>query len=574
MKQWRSILVGLCLCLAVSGCSPAKSSPDWMARGRRAMVASDSAYASQAGLELLRAGGNAFDAAAAVSFALAVTRPQSTGLGGGGFTIARLARNGQIVVSDFRETAPAASDGQMYVRAAEQDPAGPEPSRYGYLAVGVPGLLAGRVQMLERQGSKSLAEVLAPAIRLAREGFAVDEHYVKACASVLKVYDKYPALKDTCGYVYRQHLRNGDLPRPGDRLVQPELARLLEAIAAGGADVFYRGPVAQAIDEAMRQHGGLVRTADLAGYRLARARQPIVVPYREFTVVSMPPSSSGGIALTQTLNILETFDLGAIHRRDPAQAQHLIVEAMKHAFADRARYLGDADFVKVPTALLTSKVYARQLAAIIDPQSPRTLEAYGVPQIPDDTGTSHFCVVDGWGNCVVSTETVNDSFGSLAAVDEWGLILNNQMDDFTAQPGQPNLYGLIQSERNQVQAGKRPLSSMTPTLVLRQGRPVLLLGASGGPRIISSVLNVLLGVTDFGMGLEEAMLAGRIHHQWRPDEIYFDSPPPAELAQNLSRRGHRISDKTRTGIVQAIMIGPEGLQGASDPRKGGRPAGD
>ncbi|MFQ5490170.1 MAG: gamma-glutamyltransferase [Phycisphaerae bacterium] len=565
---------GVWACLLLAGCATARPSPEWISTGRRVMVASDSVCASQAGLEVLRAGGNAFDAAAAVSFALAVVRPQSTGLGGGGFTLARLARSGQMVVSDSRETAPGTADGGMFERAVQGDPDGPDPSRYGYLAVAVPGLLAGRVRMLERYGSMSLADVLAPAIRLARAGFAVDEHYVEACTSVLKVYERYPTLKESCGYVYRTHLRGGALRRPGDRLVQPALARLLEAIAAGGVDVFYRGPVADAIDQKMREYGGVVRKVDLAGYRLAKSRRPIEVSYRDYTVVAMPPPSSGGIALAESLNILETFDLGGIYRRDPVQAGHLIIEAMKHAFADRARHLGDADYVKVPTGLLTSKAYAQQLASIIDRQHPRTLEAYGVPQLPEDGGTSHFCVVDGWGNCVVSTETINTSFGSLAGVEEWGLILNNEMDDFTARPGEANAYGLIQAERNRVEAGKRPLSSMTPTMVLRDGEPFLLLGASGGPRIISSVLNVLLDVTDFGMSLEAAMQASRVHHQWRPDRVYFDAPPAAKLAEGLAGRGHRISAEPRTGIVQAIMFGPDGLIGASDPRKGGQPAGD
>jgi gamma-glutamyltranspeptidase/glutathione hydrolase len=537
------------------------------------MVASDSIYASQAGLEILRAGGNAFDAAAAVSFALAVVRPQSTGLGGGGFMLARLGSDGSFTVLDFRETAPAAATADMFERAVRQDPDAPPPSLYGHSAVCVPGVLAGRVRMLESFGTRSLPEVLAPAIRLAREGFAVDDHYCDACQTVLGYYRQYPQLTKSCEYVYRVHLRNGDLPRPGDRLVQPELACLLETIAARGPDVFYRGPVASALEREMQAGGGILRASDLAEYQVVENRRPIVSTYRDYTIVSMPPPSSGGICLVEALNILERFDLPATWRRDPAAANHLVIEAMKHAFADRARWLGDSDFVSVPAGLLTSKVYASQLAAAIDGGKCQEIDTYGADVIPDDAGTSHFCIVDRWGNAVVSTETINTSFGSLAAVGQWGLILNNEMDDFSARPGRVNAYGLTQSQRNAVASGKRPLSSMSPTIVLDGREPYVLLGGSGGPRIISSVLNVLLGVTDFGLSLEEAMLRPRVHHQWRPDEVFFDGDPPPRLAAALRTRGQRISDQRRSGIVQGILIDQGQLIGAADPRKGGAPAG-
>lgn len=567
----RLSLVVLALAISLAaGCTPARP---WVATGTQGMVASDSLYASQAGVQVLRAGGNAFDAAAAVSFALAVARPESTGLGGGGFLIARLAGDGRIVLLDFRETAPAGAKPDMYVEAGRDDPAGPPPSRYGHLAVAVPGLLAGRVQMLEAYGTRSLAEVIAPAIRLAHEGFEVDQHYVKACAGVLERYREYPRLVDSCGYVYQVHLREGVLRRPGDRLVQPELARLLEAIATEEAEFFYRGPVAAAIEREMRAHGGVVRAGDLAAYRVTANRQPIVSTYRGYTVIGMPPPSSGGICLAQTLNILETVDLPGIWQRDPSLGQHYVIEALKHAFADRARWLGDSDFTAVPVRLLTSKTYARQLARGIAPLRCQDVDTYGADVIPDDAGTSHFCVVDRWGNYLVSTETINTSFGSLAAVGEWGLILNNEMDDFAAEPGRGNAYGLVQSARNAVAPGKRPLSSMSPTIVLRNDQPYLLLGASGGPRIISSVLNVLLGVTDFGRSLPQATEALRVHHQWRPDEVFWDRSPPDPLVRDLTARGHRGSKQRRTGMVQAILVDGAGLIGTSDPRKGGVPLG-
>ncbi len=569
------LALGMMLAVVLTGGVTVSAGPPWIATGRQAMVAADSLYASQAGVEILRAGGNAFDAAAAVSFALAVVRPESTGLGGGGFTIAWIAGSGQIVVSDFRETAPAAATPDMFSQARSRNPVGPTPSRYGHLAVAVPGLLAGRVQMLERFGTGSLADVLAPAIRLARDGFPVDQHYVEACATALATYRSHPSLVDSCGYVYRTHLREGRLRSPGERLVQPELARLLEAIAAEGPDHFHRGPVAAAVGRECQAHGGVLRAGDLAAYAVSY-RQPVVTAYRGFTIVGMPPPSSGGVCVAEALNILESVGLAAAWRSDPGLGRHYLIEAMKHGFADRARWMGDPDFVTVPVGLLTSKPYAAQLARGIDANRCQDVDTYGTVQIDDDSGTSHFCVVDRWGNCVVSSETINTEFGSLAAVDEWGLILNNEMDDFATEPGQANAFGLVQSDRNDVRPGKRPLSSMSPTIVLKDGRPFLLLGGSGGPRIISSVLNVLVSVADLGLPLEEAMTAPRVHHQWRPDEVFFDAEPPAGLAQALGKRGHHISPQRRIGVVQAVLLDEGGVTpryiGASDPRKGGAPA--
>lgn len=543
----------------------------WIATGTKGMVASDSPYASQAGVEVLKAGGNAVDAAATVSFALAVTRPYSTGLGGGGFMIARFA-DGRVIVQDFRETAPAAATPEIFVQTAKRDPKRPLPSQRGHLAVAVPGLVAGRCQALARYGTMPLARTVAPAIRLAKEGFPVDKHYVDSARGVLALYDKYPSLKESCRYVYDTHLRGGRLPTVGDRLVQPKLARLLQAIAQDGPDFFYRGPLAKAIAREMTQHGGIITENDLAAYKV-RMREPVTSTYRDYEVIGMPPPSSGGVALAEILNILEAMDYRSIATRGPGLAVHYQVEAMKHAFADRARWLGDSDFTPVPVALLTSKVYGQKLAATLDPWWCLDLDSYGLTGLPDDGGTSHFSVVDQWGNVVVSTETINMTFGSLVAIDQWGLILNNQMDDFTTVPGKPNAYGLVHSERNAIAPGKRPLSSMSPTILLRNGEPYLMLGASGGPRIVSSVLNVMLSITDSGLSLEQAMLRVRPHHQWRPDRVFFDADPPQPIELGLTSRGHQISNDRRTGIVQAILRTRDGWMGASDPRKGGRPAG-
>lgn len=564
-------LVTAALALAANGC--ALEHPDWIAVGHRGMVATDSPYASRVGLRVLKAGGNAVDAATAVSFALAVTRPYSTGLGGGGFLILRLGATGETRAFDFRECAPGASTRDMYVKPAARERHGTRPSRNGFLAVGVPGMVAGRVHVLNRYGSKPLAELIAPAIKLARNGFRVDSDYVKTCRNVLETYASEPRLIESCNYVYRTHLREGKLRHVGDRLVQPELARLLEAVAVGGADVFYRGEVADALVDAVRHNGGIITRGDLRRYRVIE-REPILATYRDYDLILMPPPSSGGVCLAEALNILETVDLPTVAQSDRSLTTHYVVEALKHAFADRARWLGDADYATVPVDYLTSKGYARRLARNLDADTTHDHDSiYGATLIPDDAGTSHFCVVDRWGNVVVSTETINTSFGSLAAVDEWGLILNNEMDDFTTSPGTPNSYGLTQSSRNTIAPSKRPLSSMSPTIVLKDGEPVLLIGASGGPKIISSVLGVLLGVTDFGMTLSESMAAVRVHHQWRPNEIVFDREPPSVLANALTARGHTLSTRRKTGTIQAIALSASQLIGGSDPNKGGTPAG-
>ena len=570
MKPERALLLlSVATCAGTIGGRAAE--PDWLVTGRNGVVASDSEYASRAGLEILQAGGNAIDAAVAVSFTLAVTRPYSTGLGGGGFLIAYF-HDGRIFVQDFRETAPAAATRDMFAPGSGAPPGSPPPSRYGHLAVAVPGLLAGRCEALAQHGTLPLDRVIAPAIRLAESGFVIDQHYFDSSADVRAAYDRYPKLKESCPYVYRTHLGSGKLLPVGKKLVQPELARLLTEIARHGPEFFYRGPVAKAIAREMKRHGGILTEADLAAYQV-RERKPLLSTYRSYGLIGMPPPSSGGIALAEALNILEAVGFAEVRQQDAGLAAHFQVEALKHAFADRARWLGDDDFVAVPTTQLTSKAYARTLAAQLRPSTKSDPASYGRMVVPDDAGTSHFCVVDRLGNVVSSTETINTSFGSLAAVAEWGLIFNNEMDDFLSKPGKPNAYGLIQSPNNSIAPGKRPLSSMTPIIVVKDGSPCLLLGASGGPRIISSVLNVLLNVTDSALSLEQAMMTPRPHHQWQPDLVYFDSNPPAELERALGQRGHRISERRKTGIVQAILRTEQGWSGASDPRKGGKPAG-
>ena len=547
--------------------------PPWIARGKSGMVASDSPAASRIGADVLRAGGNAFDAAVATSLALAVARPQSTGLGGGGFLVAYVAEEKRFVVLDFRETAPAAATPKRYAALHQAKGDGPSPSVYGGNAVGVPGQFAGLAEILKRFGTKPLGELAAPAIGLAESGFVVDESYRHACEQALKDFDKWPRLKQRHPRLYATLLGNGTPPEIGEKIKRPDLAGALRLIAERGPGAFYDGPIGQAIVKAAQEAGGTLTPDDLRSYRI-REREPIRARFGEYEIVSMPPPSSGGVCIAETVHILQSTairsDLHPVH-----DYPHVLVEAMKHAFADRARWLGDSDFADIPLARLTSLNYAAELAQGIHAR--RTLEPdkYGSTKTPpDDGGTSHFCVADRFGNVVGMTETINGLFGSLVVAEPFGIILNNQMDDFLTVPGQANLYGLRQSRANLVGPSKRPLSSMSPTIVLKDGRPVLVLGASGGPRIITAVLQVMLNVIKLDMPLDEAMSAVRIHHQWQPDEVYFDRDPPAGLVASLKAAGHTISDKRKGAAVQAIRFLPDGtMLGVSDPRKGGRPAG-
>lgn len=564
------------------------SDPPWIARGRAGMVAADSALASRAGAEILASGGNAFDAAIAVSLALAVTRPESTGLGGGGFMLAYVAADHRCVALDFRETAPASATVERYAALAQSPPDGLSPSVYGAAAVAVPGLLAGHDEVLRRYATLPLTALAAPAIALAEDGFAADVTYARACADLLRHCDRRPALRRRFAPILDRFCRGGRPPAPGERIRRPDLAAALRLIAQNGADAFYRGPIGESLIKTISAAGGDMTLEDLRDYR-PRWREPLRFAWREFDVVAMPPPSSGGVCLAMTLNILDGLDQRRLREPPPpgaidAHNAHLRIEAMKHAFADRARWLGDPDGGEIPLTRLISRAYAQRLAQRISPDGIAAADAYGTATLDalpaaDDRGTSHFCVADRFGNVVAWTETINDAFGSLLLAEPYGIVLNNEMDDFTTVAGRPNLFGLVQGGANRVRPGLRPLSSMSPTIVFDRvaapgaPRPVLVLGASGGPRIISSTLHVLLGVLHDRRSLADAMSAPRPHHQWTPDRLYFDRPPPPELAAALQSRGHVLSDDRRTGIVQAIQILPGNeMIGASDPRKSARPA--
>lgn len=562
-------------CAAVRGASPGRP---WVKAGLAGMVASDSVHASRAGADVLRSGGNAIDAAVATSLALAVTRPYSTGLGGGGFYMIRLGRTGEVFVLDARECAPAAATPDLYTKSRERWPDAPPLSRFGGLAVAVPGLLAGHGVLLERFGSRPLKDLAEPARALAENGFEIDEDFRGAIGGTLDQIERHAGLSERTAGLRRGLLFDGRVPEVGAVLVQPQLARTLQQIAARGVNHFYTGEMAAELIRTIQRDRGVMTADDLAQYRPVW-REPIRVQYRRrFELFLMPPPSSGGVCIAEMLNILERWDLRAVRREDPGLAAHLIVEAMKHAFADRAAFLGDADHATVPVQRLTGKAYAGRLAERIDVRATAGPSAYGdagsESGLPDDGGTSHYCVVDRWGNVVSATETINTGFGSLLYAEGLGIVLNNEMDDFTTEPGQVNAYGLRQSDANLVGPHKRPLSSMSPTIVQKDGRPFLVVGGSGGPRIITAVLQVLLNVVEYDFEIGDAVSAPRSHHQWQPDALYRNDYAAEDPAiGGLKRRGHQISDQKRGAVVQAIRIDDTGLTAASDPRKGGQPDG-
>ena len=538
---------------------------------QHAVVAADHALASEAGVEMLRRGGNVVDAAVATAFTLSVVRPYSSGIGGGGFMVIWDAANERAVAIDYRERAPQQASRDMFLDD-------PDSSRTGHLAVGVPGHVAGLCYALEKYGTLDRRTVLAPAIRAAREGVPVDEHDRETQASVLRAFAEQPEYRERFAALWTHYLNEGTPWREGDRFYSPQ-GKVLERIAERGAAAFYTGPVAEALVAESRRGGGLLTLEDLAAMKPVE-RRPLRGHFAGLTLLTMPPPSSGGVALLETLNIVRAYEgshpgfrLQAAGQNGPDYV-HLLTEGLKHAFADRAEFLGDADFAEVPVERLTSREYAARLAARIDPQRTKPPEAYGRYLPVEDGGTSHFSIIDGKGNAVACTETINTLYGSFVVEPEYGIVLNNEMDDFAAVPGRPNAFGLIQSEKNAVAPGKKPLSSMTPTIgVDEQGRARLAVGASGGPRIISATLQVFLNMTLFEMPPEQAVAAPRLHHQWLPDTLYLEPPLFEQAGAALGEREHSVRSTSGVGVSQAVLRTEEGVQGASDPRKGGRAAG-
>jgi gamma-glutamyltranspeptidase/glutathione hydrolase len=529
---------------------------------RHGMVASSEALASEAGVQILRTGGNAVDAAVAVGFVLAVTHPVAGNIGGGGFMLIRLA-SGEAVVVDYREAAPAAANRNMYV-----DSKGkliPDASTEGALSVGVPGTVAGLVLAEQKYGKLGLARVLAPALRLARHGFVVSYGLSESLRQARERLSKFDASR-------RIFLRDGRLYEPGEVFKQPELARTLQAVARRGAKGFYRGRVAQAIVATMQKYHGLVTSQDLAHYQPV-LRPPLRGHFRGYEILGVPPPSSGAVALIEMLNILEPLDLGP---PDSFQSMHFILEAMRHAYADRAAYLGDADFVSVPVARLTSPSYAARLREEVLHSKPDAAIPAGNPEAFEGPQTTHYSVVDAEGNAVANTYTLNNGYGSGMTVEGAGFLLNDEMDDFASQPGAPNLYGLVQGEANAIAPKKRPLSSMTPTLVLQDGKLRLVLGSPGGGTIMNTVLQVLLNVLVFKMDVLRAVTFPRFHHQWMPDRLILERIGfSGDTVQKLREAGYQVDFHDSIGDCEAIEVDPvSGWKfGAADPRAYGKAVG-
>ncbi len=534
-----------------------------------AAVAADHALASQAGLEMLKLGGNAVDAAVAASFCLSVVRPYSCGLGGGGFMLIWNPKGGRAVAIDYRGVAPAAAGPDYYERIG-----GETASRFGGRAVAVPGSVAGLLHALEQHGTLACATVMEPAIRAAGEGFAADANHVWAAGELATTLESHPELRALAAPIWTELCREGKVA-VGDVIRRPEQAAALHLIAERGAGAFYRGPIGSAIVTAVRQNGGAMNLEDLADYQV-RVGEPLRGWFQGKSVLAMPPPSSGGVAVLQILGMLERRlgDSGR-QRNQRVLYAHVLAEAMKFAFADRAEWLGDPAFCEVPVEKLLSNEYIAQRAAQIELAHTLPIESYGnaAPPSPDG-GTSHLSVIDVNGMAVACTETVNLVYGSLLTVTAYGIILNDDMDDFTTLPDRPNAFGLRQSQRNAPQPGKRPLSSMSPTIVLENGRAVLVAGGSGGPRIISATVQCLLDCLLFDMTPEQALAAPRFHHQWLPNVLEFEPGwGDAAVIEALRGMGHEIGSRPKIGVVQIVQAGPAGVGAASDPRKGGAPAG-
>ena len=536
-------------------------------QGKQAVVASRSPFASAVGSQVLEQGGNAVDAAVAMGFALAVTYPSAGNLGGGGFMVLRLA-NGEIAANDHRETAPAKASRTMYQDEDGNVVAGL--STASHLAVGVPGTVAGLLDVLANHGTWTRQAVIAPALRLARDGFPLPADLAAQFESQRENFARYPASRAVFAKA------DGSAYQAGEVFRQPDLAATLERIAAGGRDGFYRGETADLIVAEMARGGGLISHQDLASYR-PRWRAPVRGSYRGLEVISMPPPSSGGILLVQMLNMLERYDIGAMGFGSAAKT-HLYIEVARRAYADRAEHLGDPDYYDVPAAMLTSKSYAARRLGDFNPERASDSSAIGAggPLPAESPETTHVSVLDAAGNAVAYTTTLNLGYGAKMVVAGGGFLLNNEMDDFSAKPNVPNAFGLVGGEANAIAPGKRMLSSMTPTILLRDNTPMLVTGSPGGSTIITTVLQVVLNVVDHGMALADAVASPRLHHQWLPNRVLYEpGAATPEAVAELEQRGHVNVQQIGFGIGDAnsaMRVG-DGLVGVSDPRNSGGAAG-
>ena len=562
----RFVIVCALILLPLTACSRGKSSvPSEPAPGpafsKNGMVATQEAIATKVGVQILKQGGNAVDAAVAIGFTMAVTLPQAGNLGGGGFMIAHIAKTGETVAIDYREMAPALATQDMHLD--ENGNPVSERSQFIHLAVGVPGTVAGLSYALKKYGTLTLKQVMSPAIHLAEKGFNVTVPLADSLKEHKKALQRWP---ETTKIFLKP---DGSFYEPGDLLVQKDLAVSLKQIAKEGPRAFYQGAIAEKLAAEMKSHDGLITLADLQNYRVVR-REPVRGTYRGYEIVSMPPPSSGGIHLIQMLNILEGYPLRSLGAGN-AETLHLLAETMKLAYADRSQHLGDPKFWKVPVRGLTSKTYAENLKKLIqaDKAQPSKEILPGDPSPYESPQTTHFSVMDGAGNAVSNTYTLNFGYGTGIVAKGTGILLNNQMDDFSSKPGVPNAYGLVGGEANAIQPMKRPLSSMTPTLVFKAGKPILATGSPGGSRIITSTLQFLLNVLDHRMDIETATRAPRIHHQWLPDWLEMEPGFKPETLLALAEKGHLVVETKPFGSTQSILRTKKGFYGASDQRRPG-----
>jgi gamma-glutamyltranspeptidase/glutathione hydrolase len=528
------------------------------------MVVAQEKMGARIGADILRRGGNAVDAAVATGFAMAVTYPHAGNIGGGGFMVIHMRDHDEDVAIDYREAAAAATTPQIFLGSDGRPDAAK--SRDSALGIGVPGTVAGLALALEKYGSGkfTLAELLQPAIKLALDGYVVTDNFADSLPAWHKRIVRWPSSA-------KLFSRDDGTPlKEGDRFVQPDLAATLEAIAAQGPRGFYEGPVAERLVKAVDDAGGILTLQDLKSYA-AVIRAPVRGTYRGYDVVSMPQPSSGGVVLVEMLNILEDFPMADMKRGSPA-ALHLMIEAMKRAYADRARYLGDSA-TNTPIATLIAKDYAEKQRATINPdRATPSNEMLAVTSPREGSNTTHFSVVDSSGNAVSNTYTLNFPYGVGLVAEGTGVLLNNELDDFTAAPGASNAYGLVGYEANLPGPGKRPLSSMSPTIVLKGGQPVLVTGSPGGSRIISTVLQVIVNVLDYHMDIAAAVAAPRLHHQWQPDEVRIERGFPDDVLAALKAKGHQIVEPMGPTSANSIFVTSSGLEGAPDPRSRGSEA--
>lgn len=531
---------------------------------KHGMVSSQEALASKIGVDILKQGGNAVDAAVAVAYALAVTLPRAGNVGGGGFMLVHLAEQHKTIAIDYRETAPAKAHKDIFLD--EQGNAVDKLSREHGLAVGVPGTVMGMELALTKYGTMSMEQVIKPAIKLAKDGILVTSDLSNSLAGLKSRITQWPSSAEVFYHA------DGSNYQVNELFKQPELAQSLSLIAEKGSKGFYQGETAEKIVSAVQNAGGVMSLTDLANYKVIE-RQPVRGQYRGYEVVSMPPPSSGGIHIIEMLNVLEQFPIDKLGH-NTADTLHLMAETMKYAYADRSKFLGDPDFVDVPVKQLISKEYAKSIASkiSINKTTPSSEILPGKLAPYESDQTTHFSVIDKWGNAVANTYTLNFSYGSGLVAKGTGILLNNEMDDFSVKPGTPNGYGLIGGEANSVQGNKRPLSSMSPTIVMKDGKPFIVTGSPGGSRIINITLQIIMNVIDHNLNIAEATAAARIHHQWLPDFIWVEHTLNKDTISLLEAKGHKVKIQESIGSTQSIMMTEQGLFGASDPRRAGSAA--